>query len=177
MDEEIKEHQTYLKQSEITIGKLSNFFKDFGKSGVKFVERAQKLFAEFLVELKKEDETTTLNISLANVYNEYTALLNKIKETFNSLDKAIGEKISEFEKNYKSKNKENVLKLTKISTKINESKQQLDKIKISYFDSCKETMDIEKKIDPKKLNDEDLRKLTEKKIKAKENEEIGRAHV
>ena len=171
MDEEIKEHQTYLKQSEITIGKLSNFFKDFGKSGVKFVERAQKLFAEFLVELKKEDETTTLNISLANVYNEYTALLNKIKETFNSLDKAIGEKISEFEKNYKSKNKENVLKLTKISTKINESKQQLDKIKISYFDSCKETMDIEKKIDPKKLNDEDLRKLTEKKIKAKENEE------
>ena len=171
MDEEIKEHQTFLRQSEITIGKLSNFFKDFGKSGVKLIERAQKLLSEFFVELKKEDETTTLNISLLNVYNEYTSFLNKIKETFNSFDKTIGEKISEFEKDYKNKNKENVGKLNKISMKINESKQQLDKIKNSYFDSCKETMDVEKKLDPKKLNDEDLRKLTEKKIKAKENEE------
>ena len=171
MDEEIKEHQTFLRQSEITLGKLSNFFKDFGKSGVKLIERSQKLLNEFFVELKKEDETTTLNISLINVYNEYTSFLNRIKETFNSFDKSIGEKISGFEKDYKNKNKENVTKLNKLSIKINESKQQLDKIKNSYFDSCKETMDIEKKIDPKKLNDEDLRKLTEKKIKAKENEE------
>jgi hypothetical protein len=122
MDEEIKEHQTFLRQSEITIGKLSNFFKDFGKSGVKLIERAQKLLSEFFVELKKEDETTTLNISLLNVYNEYTSFLNKIKETFNSFDKTIGEKISEFEKDYKNKNKENVGKLNKISMKINESK-------------------------------------------------------
>ena len=171
MDEEIKEHQTFLKQSEITLGKLSNFFKDFGKSGVKLIERAQKLLNDFFVELKKEDETTTLNISLLNVYNEYTSFLNRIKETFNLFDKSIGEKISGFEIDYKNKNKENITKLNKLSIKINESKQQLDKIKFSYFDSCKETMDIEKKIDPKKLNDEDLRKLTEKKIKAKENEE------
>ena len=171
MDEEIKEHQTFLRKSEITLGKLSNFFKDFGKSGVKLIEKSQKLLTEFFVELKKEDETTTLNISLLNVYNEYSSFLNRIKETFNSFDKSIGEKISGFEKDYKNNNKENVTKLNKISIKINESKQQLDKIKNSYFDSCKETMDIEKKIDPKKLNDEDLRKLTEKKIKAKENEE------
>jgi len=171
MDEEIKEHQAYLRQSEVTLGKFSYFLRDFGKSGLKLIERAQKLFTDFFVELKKEDESTTLNASLVNVYNEYTSFLNKIKETFNSLDKTIGEKISGFEKDYKNKNKENITKLNKISTKINENKQQLDRIKNAYFDSCKETMDIEKKLDPKKLNDEDLKKLTEKKIKAKENEE------
>ena len=56
MDEEMKQHQTYLRQSEITLGKLSNFIKDFSKSGVKFIERSQKMFEEFLVELKKELE-------------------------------------------------------------------------------------------------------------------------
>ena len=171
MDEEMKQHQTYLRQSEITLGKLSNFIKDFGKSGVKFIERFQKLFEEYLIELKKEDESTTLNISLSNIFNEYTSFFNKFKETFNSIDKEVGEKISDFEKEYKIKNKENVANLNKISIQINESKQQLDKIKNAYFDSCKEILDIEKKIDPKKLNDEELLRMTQKRIKLKENGE------
>ena len=171
MDEEMKQHQTYLRQSEITLGKLSYFIKDFGKSGVKFIERSQKIFEEYLIELKKEDESTTLNISLSNSFNEYTSFFNKFKETFNSIDKEVGEKISDFEKDYKTKNKENVANLNKISMKINESKQQLDRIKNAYFDSCKEIIDIEKRIDPKKLSDEDLLKMTQKRIKAKENGE------
>jgi len=171
MDEEMKQHQTYLRQSEITLGKLSYFIKDFGKSGVRFIERSQKIFEEFIIELKKEDESTTLNISLSNIFNEYTSFFNKFKETFNSIDKEVGEKISDFEKEYKIKNKENVANLNKISMRINESKQQLDKIKNVYFDSCKEIIDIEKKIDPKKLSDEDLLRMTQKRIKAKENGE------
>ena len=54
MDEEMKQHQTYLRQSEITLGKLSYFIKDFGKRGVKFIERSQKIFEEYLIELKKK---------------------------------------------------------------------------------------------------------------------------
>ena len=171
MDEEIKEHQAFLKQSEITLGKLSNFFKELGKNGIKFIERTQKLFEEFFNELKKEDNSTTLNISLTNLYNEYSTFFDKLKNSFNSLDKNIGENISIFEKDYKTKNKENILKLNKLSLKINENKKQLDLIKNNYFDSCKEIMDIEKKIDPKKMNDEDLIKWTEKKISSKEKSE------
>ena len=171
MDEEIKEHQAFLKQSEITLGKLSNFFKELGKNGIKFIERTQKLFEEFFNELRKEDNSTTLNISLTNLYNEYSSFFDKLKNCFNSFDKNIGENISIFEKDYKIKNKENILKLNKLSLKINENKKQLDFIKNNYFDSCKEIIDIEKKIDPKKMNDVDLIKWTEKKISSKEKSE------
>ena len=171
MDEEIKEHQAYLKQSEQTLQKLSTFFKEFGKNGIKFIEKAQKNFDEYFNELKKEDNSTTLNISLTNIYNEYISFFDKLKISFNTIDKKIGDKIAEFEKDYKTKNKENILKLSKLSSKINDGKKQLDNIKNMYFDSSKEIIDIEKKIDPKKMTDEDLLKWTQKKIKAKENSE------
>ncbi len=171
LDEEIKEHQAFLKQSELTLGKLSYFFKEFGKNGINFIEKSQKIFDTFFNELKKEDNSTTLNISLTNIYNEYISFFNKFKNFFTSLDKKIGEKISEFEKEYKTKNKNNTLKLTKLSSTINEGKRQLDITKNSYFDSAKEIIEIEKKIDPKKMSDEDLLKWTQKKIKAKENSE------
>ena len=171
MDEEIKEHQAYLKQSEQTLQKLSTFFKEFGRNGIKFIEKAQKNFDEYFNELKKEDNSTTLNISLTNIYNEYISFFDKLKISFNTIDKKIGDKIAEFEKDYKTKNKENILKLSKLSSKINDGKKQLDNIKNMYFDSSKEIIDIEKKIDPKKMTDEDLLKWTQKKIKAKENSE------
>ena len=171
LDEEIKEHQAFLKQSEITFGKFTYFVKEFGKSGVKFIEKNQKLFEEFFNELKKEDNTTTLNISLTNLYTEYSAFFEKIKNYFNYFDKNLGETISTFEKDYKTKNKENVSKLSKLSLKINENKKQLDIVKNNYFDSCKEIIDIEKKIDPKKMNDEQLISWTQKKITAKEKSE------
>ena len=124
MDEEIKEHQAFLKLSETTFGKLATFFKEFGKNGIKFIEKSQKTFEEFLIELKKEDNSTTLNISLTNIYNEYSIFFEKIKIFFNSLDKNMGENISAYEKEYKTKNRENIAKLTKLSLKINEIKKQ-----------------------------------------------------
>ena len=171
MDEEIKEHQAFLKQSEQTLQKLSTFFKEFGKNGLKFVEKAQKNFDDYFSELKKEDNSTTLNISLTNIYNEFVSFFEKLKSSFNTIDKNIGDKIVEYEKEYKIKNKENLSKLNKLSIKINDGKKQLDNIKNIYFDSSKEIIDIEKKIDPKKMTDEDLLKWTQKKIKAKENSE------
>ena len=168
MDEEIKEHQGFLRQSEVTLGKLLNFFKEFGKNGIKFIDSSQKKLDEFFSELKKEDNSTTLNISLTNIYNTYTSYFKKLKESFDFVDKKIGGKISEFEKDYKTKNKENISKLNKLSLKINENKKTLDNIKNNYFDASKEIIEIEKKIDPNKIKDEELVRLTEKKIKAKE---------
>ena len=175
MDEEIKKHQAFIKQSETTLGKLSSFFKEIGKSGIKYIEKVQKSFDEFIIELKKEDNSATMNISLMNICNEFNLYFNKKKDIFISIDKKLGDKISEFEKDYKDKYKENITKMSRLSSKINESKSQLDKIKNEYFNSCKDILEIEKKMDPKKLNDEELKKMTEKKIKMKENSELKKS--
>ena len=99
------------------------------KTGVKFIEKIQKSFDEFISELKKEDNTTTMNLALTNICNEFSLYFNKKKESFISIDKKLGDKITEFEKDYKNKYRENISKINKLSTKINDSKFQLDKIK------------------------------------------------
>ena len=163
MDDEIKKHQAFIKQSETTLSKLSAFVKDIGKTGVKFIEKIQKSFDEFISELKKEDNTTTMNLALTNICNEFSLYFNKKKESFISIDKKLGDKISEFEKDYKNKYRENISKINKLSTKINDSKFQLDKIKNEYFNSCKEIIEIEKKIQ-KKMSGDELEKMIDKKI-------------
>ena len=59
--------------------------------------------------------------------------------------------------------------MLKLSNKINDSKSLLDKNKNEYFNSCKEILDLEKKIDPKKMDDEILKKMNEERIKFKKN--------
>jgi hypothetical protein len=174
MDEEIKKHQAFIKQSETTLSKLSTFVKDIGKTGVKFIEKIQKSFDEFISELKKEDNTTTMNLALTNICNEFSLYFNKKKESFISIDKKLGDKISEFEKDYKNKYRENISKINKLSTKINDSKFQLDKIKNEYFNSCKEIIEIEKKIQ-KKMSGDELEKMIDKKIKIKQISETKKS--
>ena len=125
MDEEIKKYQAFIKQSESTLGKLSSFMKEFGKNGIKFIEKVQKSFEEFTLELKKEDDSTTMNISLMNICNEFNSYFNKKKECFTSIDKKLGDKISDFEKDYKDKFRENISKMNKLSSRINNSKTQI----------------------------------------------------
>ena len=129
IDEEIKKHQAFIKQNEITLSKLTTFVKEVGKNGVKFIEKIQKSFDEFIVELKKEDNSTTMNISLTNICTEFSSFFNKKKDSFVSIEKKLGDKISEFEKDYKTKYRENIAKIALLSTKINEKKIQVDKIK------------------------------------------------
>ena len=177
VEEEMKRYQLSLKLSENTLSKLSLFFKDIGKNGVKFIEKEQKLLEEFFNELKKEDGSTTLNISITNIYNEYISFFSKMKENFVKLEKNFGDKVEEYLKKYKISNKENLTKLSLINGKINAKKGQLDKAKNSYFDSAKDSVDFEKKMnkeyaglekrkDPK-ANDE-ICKITQKRIKFKE---------
>ena len=167
MDEEMKKHMEYTKKTETTLGKLSSFFKEVGKSGVKFIEKIQKSFDEFIIELKKEDNTTTMNMALTNICNDFTAFFNKKRESFASIEKKLGDKVSDFEKDYKIKYRENITKMNKLSTQINDAKSQLDKIKNEYLNSCKEILELDKKMDLKK-NNEEIVKLTDKKIKLKE---------
>ena len=168
MDEEMKKHMEYTKKTETTLGKLSSFFKEVGKSGVKFIEKIQKSFDEFIIELKKEDNTTTMNMSLTNICNDFTAFFNKKRESFASIEKKLGDKVSDFERDYKIKYRENITKMNKLSTQINDAKSQLDKIKNEYLNSCKEILELDKKMDLKKNNNEEIVKLTDKKIKLKE---------
>ena len=168
MDDEIKDHQSFLRQSETTLGKLLSFVREFGKNGVRFMEASQRKMDEFLTELKKEDNSTTLNISLTRIISEYSLFFQKLKDFFDVIDKKIGGQIAEYEKDYKDKNKENVMNLSKLSFQINERKRKLDEYKNGYFDVCREMREIEKKMDPDKLNDEELIRLTEKKINTKQ---------
>ena len=175
MEDEIKKYQAFIKQSETTLSKLSSFMKEVGKNGTKFIEKVQKSFEEFTSELKKEDDSTTMNISLMNICNEFNIYFNKKKDCFNSLEKKLGDKISAFEKDYRDKFREYITKMNQLGSKINNSKIQLDKIKNEYFNACNEIIDLEKKMDPKKLNDEELLKMTEKKVKLKENVELKKS--
>ena len=47
-------------------------------------------------------------------------------------------------------------------------KKKLDEVKNGYFDASREIKEIEKKMDPNKLKDDELLKMTQKKISAKE---------
>ena len=170
MDEEVKKHLDFIKKNETTLAKLTTFFKDVGKNGVKFIEKVQKSFDEFITELKKEDNSTTTNIALTNICNDFNAYLIKKKESYASIEKKLGDKVSEYERKYRNGYRDNIAKMSKLSIQINDAKSQVDKIKNDYFNSCKETLELEKKMDVKK-NNEELLKLTEKRLKLKESSE------
>ena len=170
MDEEVKKHLDFIKKNETTLAKLTSFFKDVGKNGVKFIEKVQKSFDEFITELKKEDNSTTTNIALTNICNDFNAYLIKKKESYASIEKKLGDKVSEYERKYRNGYRDNIAKMSKLSIQINDAKSQVDKIKNDYFNSCKETLELEKKMDVKK-NNEELLKLTEKRLKLKESSE------
>ena len=167
MDEEMKKHSEFIKKNEVTFSKLTAFFKEVGKNGVKFIEKVQKSFDEFITELKKEDNSTTTNMALISICNDFNTYLNKKRESYASIEKKLGDKVSEYEKSYKTKYRDDITKMNKLSNQINDAKLQLDKIKNDYFNSCKEALEFEKKIDTKKTNDEIL-KLTQKRLILKE---------
>ena len=173
IDDEIKEYQTFFRQSELTMNKLSLFFKEFSKSGNKFIDKIQKSLDDFFTELQKEDNSTTLNINFTSFYNVYTKFLSNVKTYFNAIDQKLGENLINYEKEYHLKNNNSITELTKISNKLNESKAQLEKAKNNYFDACKYMREAEIKLSDcckkAKSTGEEITKLTEKKIKARES--------
>lgn len=146
LEEEIRNYSNIFNAGASTISKISNYYKEIGKAGVKFAERMKKLLDDINSDLSKEDSTTTYYKLLHNFYVEKNNILGKIKAYFTALDKTQGEKISNFERDYKVQINEIINKLKNINTNIKQEKSQVDKWKNQYLDLCKSISETNKKL-------------------------------
>ena len=154
LEKEIKQYSDFFKSSQSTVYKLGNFYKEIGKIGTKFAEKMKNLLDEFFVELIREDRSTTFNKLLTNFYNEKKRFIERIKAYFLLLDKNYGEKLLDFEKDHRKKNKEILSKLNTMNSNLTKCKNTEDKWKNQYFDYCKSIVETGKKI----KNLEDMQK-------------------
>ena len=146
LDKEIKEYSEYNKQTIILISKLSQFFKHFGQQGKKFAKNCQKSFEDFYNELLKENPSSTFYVTYIYFSNNFKQYLKVLEESFESLDKNLGDSLDEYETKFKNSYGEALNKFNDLSNIINEKKEKLEKSKYAYFDSCKASLDMENKI-------------------------------
>ena len=146
LDKEIKEYSEYNKQTIILISKLSQFFKHFGQQGKKFAKNCQKSFEDFYNELLKENPSSTFYVTYIYFSNNFKQYLKVLEESFESLDKNLGDSLDEYETKFKNSYGEALNKFNDLSNLINEKKEKLEKSKYAYFDSCKASLDMENKI-------------------------------
>lgn len=183
VENEIKKYTDFFKCSQSTLAKFSNYYKEIGKTGNKFADKMKKLLDEFYADLIREDRSTTYNKMLTNFYNEKTRFISKIKSYFLLIEKNYGERLSDFEKDYRNKNKEILSKLNKMNSTFTDSKNIVDKWKNQYFDMCKSIVEVGKKINNLEKNDtpekerapetiEMLNKLKAQLTKNKEMKEV-----
>ena len=146
LENETKKYSEFFRGSQSTISKLSTYYKEVGKIGGKFAERMKKLIDEFYIEIMKEDRSTSFNKLLTSFYNEKTRFINRMKSYFLLLEKNYGERLVDFERDHRNKNKDITSKLNKMNSNLTEIKNQEDKWKNQYFESCKAIVETEKKI-------------------------------
>ena len=146
LDKEIKEYSEYNKQTIVIISKLSQFFKHFGQQGKKFAKNCQKSFEDFYNELLKENPSSTFYVTYIYFSNNFKQYLKILEESFESLDKNLGDSLDEYETKFKNSYGEALNKFNDLSNLINEKKEKLEKSKYAYFDSCKASLDMENKI-------------------------------
>ena len=146
IENEIKKYSDFFKLSQNSIFKLSTYYKEVSKQGIKFINKIKQSLDAFYLDVLKEDRTTTYNKLLINIYNEKKEIIEKVKIFFTNIDKNYGDKLAEYEKDYKKKGKDLIYRLTKMSEDLTKNKIQLDKWKNQYFEFCKNSNDLEKKI-------------------------------
>ena len=168
LEKEIKEYSDFNKQIIVTISKLSQFFRFFGQQGKKFIKASIKYFDEFNEEIKKENENSTFFISYSYFILNFYSFLKSMEEKFDSFDNKLGAFIEQYETKFKNSYGEAINEFMNLSNIINEKKEKLEKIKYTYFESCKSSLDFENKM--KQLKDEqEINKFKEqynKKIKS-----------
>ena len=177
LEKEIKEFSEYNKQSIVTISKLSQFFKALGQQGKKFVKTIQSSFDDFFSELSKENTSSTIFIT----YNYFAINLKKylkiFEESFDDFETKLGGHIEKYETKYKNSYGEVINQFNNLSNKINERKEKLEKSKNTYFDCCKNALDIENKIiqqkDSKMIIREDVSRLNEQLGKAMKSADVN----
>ena len=146
LEKEIKEYTDFNKQVIVTISKLSQFFRNFGQQGKKFIKLSIKSFEEFNEELKKENENSTFFIAYSYFASNFNTFLKSMEESFDSYDNKLGSYIEQYEAKFKNSYGEAINEFNNLSNTINEKKVKLDKIKYTYFESCKSSLDIENKM-------------------------------
>ena len=146
LKKEIKEYIDISKQYELTLTKLSQFFKVLSENGKIFLANSEKALEEFYKELQKEGKTATHNICFRSLYEKVKEYFVKLNTNFLEIDKELDEKFKHFLTAYTTNNNEGIMQLETILTEIDEQKIILEKSKSNYFDASKETMDQEIKI-------------------------------
>ena len=158
LEKEISKYKSLSTQEELTLNKLSLFFKTLSKQGLLFTGKIKTSIEELGAELSKEIRNTTHNISLSRFFMEFKSFIESIKQVFTSLEKDISNKITEFISENKIISDENYNKLNNIFARLSESKVKMEKYKYSYFDATKVMIEQEKKLKEKNKNSESISK-------------------
>ena len=177
LDKELKEYSDYNKQAIVTISKLSQFFKSFGQQGKKFIKNMQSSFEDFYSELSKENTSSTFYLTYNYFSMNFQKTLKIYEESFDNFEKKLGEYIEKYETKFKNSYGEIINQFNSLSNTINERRDKFEKSKYTYFDTCRNSLDAEKKIiqqiDNKQVLKEDLNKLNEQLRKSMKLAEIN----
>ena len=169
LEHEIKDYSSYFKYSDSVTAKLSLFFKDVAKSGSKFISKIKKSMEDIYTEINKEEYfSSTLNKNLNKFCDEFKDMMDKLLALFTKIETDIIDKITEFDKEYKTNNRNFINKLNDLNLYLFEN----------YFDSCKSISDFEKKYLSNKPNikEEELAKLKEQFEKLKQTSETKKVY-
>ena len=179
--EEINEYSTYFKYCDSIITKFSLFFKEFARSGSKFVLKSKKSMEDIYAEINKDQYfSSSLIKNLKNFSDEFKDMMDKLDSFFSRIEKELTDKITEFDKEYKTNNKNNLIKLSELNIYLSESKNKLEKTKNNYLVSCKAFTDYDKKYCSNKskenMKDEELARIKEQHDKLKQTSETKKVY-
>ena len=166
LEKEIKEYSDFNKQIIVTISKLSQFFRFFGQQGKKFIKSSIKCFDEFNEELKKENENSTFFIAYSYFVLNFYSFLKSMEKSFDSYDNKLGAYLDQYEIKFKNSYGEAINEFNNLSNTINEKKEKLEKIKYTYFESCKSSLDLENRMKQLKDEQQELSKLKDQYAKS-----------
>ena len=165
LEKEIQKYTEISKQSEQTISKIFQFFKNLASEGVKVIDKSKKILEEYFTELRKESSTTTNNVSLLGFYNDTHRFIEKLKTIYLSIDTNIATKYEKLLKKMQNNHGIALNNLSKLSIIMNDYKFKMDKFKHNYFNACKSVMEQEKRIiqlkENKKAKEDDFIKNNE----------------
>ena len=146
LETEIKIYNNLLKDQEISLTKLHQFFKTIATNGFKFVDHSKKALEDYCNELKKENSSATHIICLTNFYNGVNKYFDKMKDMLQSIDNQCANKVLEFLNSYKNNMNKSINNISKIDLKLKEQKVSLEKAKNEYFNANKTATSQESKI-------------------------------
>ena len=146
LDKEIKNYTEISKQSEITTSKLYQFFRAFIVDGLKAIDKSQKFLDEYFNELHKESSTTTNNVSFLGFYNDIHRYIDKLKNTYSSMEQNISSKLEHLLKRMQNNHNVALTNLSNLSIVMSDNKFKLDRYKANYISAYKSVIEQEKKI-------------------------------